>query len=204
MTSLILKNREGDSAQNEALVKDIREQSLWLTRTMENILSMTKIENGTDFIEKKQEVIEDLVYEAEGHITGLREHRRFSDSMPEELLTADVDGRLIIQVLVNLLDNAVKNTEEGGHIRLSVSFQEGKAYFVVEDDGRGIEPGKEQQIFGEFISLGGKGPDQKHGIGLGLAICREVVEAHGGRIWAENRLEGGARFTFWVNAEVAG
>ena len=54
---LILKNREGDSAQNEALVKDIREQSLWLTRTMENILSMTKIENGTDFIEKKQEVI---------------------------------------------------------------------------------------------------------------------------------------------------
>ena len=201
---LILKNREGDSAQNEALVKDIREQSLWLTRTMENILSMTKIENGTDFIEKKQEVIEDLVYEAEGHITGLREHRRFSDSMPEELLTADVDGRLIIQVLVNLLDNAVKNTEEGGHIGLSVSFQEGKAYFVVEDDGRGIEPGKEQQIFGEFISLGGKGPDQKHGIGLGLAICREVVEAHGGRIWAENRLEGGARFTFWVNAEVAG
>ena len=83
-----------------------------------------------------------------------------------------MDGRLIIQVLVNLLDNAVKNTEEGGHIRLSVSFQEGKAYFVVEDDGRGIEPGKEQQIFGEFISLGGKGPDQKHGIGLGLAICQ--------------------------------
>lgn len=201
---LILKNREGDSAQNQALIKDIREQSLWLTRTMENILSMTKIENGTDFIDKNREVIEDLVYEAEGHITGLREHRRFSDSMPEELLTADVDGRLIIQVLVNLLDNAVKNTEEGGHIRLSVSFQEEKAYFVVEDDGRGIEPGKEQQIFGEFISLVGKGPDQKHGIGLGLTICKEVVEAHGGRIWAENRLEGGARFTFWVNAEVAG
>ena len=74
----------------------------------------------------------------------------------------------------------------------------------MEDDGRGIEPGKEQQIFGEFISLGGKGPDQKHGIGLGLTICKEVVEAHGGRIWAENRLEGGARFTFWLNAEVAG
>src|SRR5699024_7021647 len=71
---LILKNRGGDSVQNEALIKDIREQSLWLTRTMENILSMTKIENGTDFIDKNREVIEDLVYEAEGHITGLREH----------------------------------------------------------------------------------------------------------------------------------
>ena len=124
--------------------------------------------------------------------------------MPEEVLTAEVDGRLIIQVLVNLQDNAVKNTEEGGTIRLNLSFQDNKAYFVVEDNGKGIKPGMEQQIFGEFVSVSEKGPDQKRGIGLGLAICKEVVEAHGGKIWAENRLEGGARFTFWLKAEAAG
>ena len=94
-----------------------------------------------------------------------------------------------MQVLVNLLDNAMKNTGEGGTIRLSLSFQDNKAYFVVEDNGKGIKPGMEQQIFGEFVSVSEKSPDQKRGIGLGLAICR---------------LEGGARFTFWLKAEAAG
>ena len=201
---MILASRDADEEEKESLVNDIREQSMWLTRTMENILSMTKLEGGTDFIDRRQEVLEDLVYEAERHITGLREHRRFQNSVPEEVLTAEVDGRLIIQVLVNLLDNAMKNTGEGGTIRLSLSFQDNKAYFVVEDNGKGIKPGMEQQIFGEFVSVSEKSPDQKRGIGLGLAICKEVVEAHGGKIWAENRLEGGTRFTFWLKAEAAG
>lgn len=201
---LILTGRGTGDEEKDSLVKDIREQSMWLTRTMENILSMTKIENGTDFIERHQEVLEDLIYEAERHITGLRKLRKFQDSVPEEVVTSNVDGRLIVQVLVNLLDNAMKNTSEGGNIRLNLSYQNGKAYFVVEDNGRGIKPGMENHIFGEFVSVNEKEPDHKRGIGLGLAICKEVVEAHGGKIWAENRLEGGARFTFWLKAEAAG
>ena len=161
---------------------------------------MTKIESGADFISRKEEVLEDLVYEAERHVSGLKDSRKFEQTMPEEVLTADVDARLMVQVLVNLLDNAVKNTAEGGSIWLRVYYRNGRAYFVVEDNGRGIEPGQEQAIFGEFVSLSGQGPDQKHGMGLGLAICRQVIEAHGGEIWAENRAEGGARFTFWLNA----
>lgn len=201
---LILQHHAAEPGERDELVRDIREQSMWLTRTMENILSMTKIESGIDFISRREEVVEDLVYEAERHVSGLREHRKFQDSVPEEVLIANVDARLIVQVLVNLLDNAVKNTKENGIIRLNVSYQNSRAYFVVEDNGRGIEPGKEEAIFGEFVSLSGKGPDQKHGMGLGLAICREVVKAHGGEIRAENRPEGGARFIFWLNAQPAG
>lgn len=197
---LILQKRVTDEREKDGLVKDIREQSMWLTRTMENILSMTKIESGADFISRKEEVLEDLVYEAERHVSGLKDSRKFEQTMPEEVLTADVDARLMVQVLVNLLDNAVKNTAEGGSIWLRVYYRNGRAYFVVEDNGRGIEPGQEQAIFGEFVSLSGQGPDQKHGMGLGLAICGQVIEAHGGEIWAENRAEGGARFTFWLNA----
>ena len=197
---LILQKRVTDEREKDGLVKDIREQSMWLTRTMENILSMTKIESGAEFISRKEEVLEDLVYEAERHVSGLKDSRKFEQTVPEEVLTADVDARLMVQVLVNLLDNAVKNTAEGGSIWLRVYYRNGRAYFVVEDNGRGIEPGQEQAIFGEFVSLSGQGPDQKHGIGLGLAICRQVIEAHGGEIWAENRAEGGARFTFWLNA----
>ena len=103
-------------------------------------------------------------------------------------------------IAINPSFHAVKHTKENGLIRLNVSYQDGRAYFVVEDNGPGIEPGQEQAIFGEFVSLSGQGPDQKHGMGLGLAICRQVIEAHGGEIWAENRAEGGARFTFWLNA----
>lgn len=200
---LILQRHVTRPEEQDELLMDIREQSMWLTRTMENILSMTKIESGADFISRREEVVEDLVYEAESHVSGLREHRRFQDSMPEEVLIADVDARLIVQVLVNLLDNAVKHTKENGLIRLNVSYQDGRAYFVVEDNGPGIEPGQEETIFGEFVSLAGREPDQKHGMGLGLAICREVVKAHGGEIRAENRPEGGARFVFWLNAQPA-
>lgn len=200
---LILQRHVTRPEEQDELVRDIREQSMWLTRTMENILSMTKIESGADFISRREEVVEDLVYEAESHVSGLREHRRFQDSMPEEVLIADVDARLIVQVLVNLLDNAVKHTKENGLIRLNVSYQDSRAYFVVEDNGPGIEPGQEEMIFGEFVSLAGRGPDQKHGMGLGLAICREAVKAHGGEIRAENRPEGGARFVFWLNAQPA-
>lgn len=200
---LILQKHVTDDQEKDDLVKDIREQSMWLTRTMENILSMTKIESGVDFINRKEEVLEDIVYEAERHVSGLKELRKFEQTMPEEVLTASVDARLMVQVLVNLLDNAVKNTEEGGSVWLRVYYRSDRAYFVVEDNGRGIEPGQEQAIFGEFVSLSGQKPDQKHGMGLGLAICRQVIEAHGGEIWAENRAEGGARFTFWLNASDA-
>ena len=201
---LIIQRHVTEPEEQDELVRDIREQSMWLTRTMENILSMTKIESGTGFISRREEVVEDLVYEAESHVSGLREHRKFKDSVPEEVLIADVDARLIVQVLVNLLDNAVKHTKENGVIRLNVSYQDGRVYFVVEDNGPGIEPGQEETIFGEFVSLAGRGPDQKHGMGLGLAICREVVKAHGGEICAENRPEGGARFVFWLSAQPAG
>ena len=107
---------------------------------------------------------------------------------------------MIMQVLVNLLDNAMKHTEDNGYISLNVSYRHSRVYFVVEDDGDGIEEGMEEKIFDEFVSLSDKSTDQKRGIGLGLAICREVVKAHGGKIWAENRAEGGARFTFWLEA----
>ena len=204
---LILNGHDQEETGQKELVRDVMEQAIWLNKMMENILSMTKIESGAQFIEKSQEVVDDLVYEAKKHIIGLKEHRDFRSSLPKEVIVVQADGKMIVQVLVNLLDNAMKHTEEGGKISLNVFHRKGKVYFVVEDDGKGIVQGMEEKIFGEFVSIsensvGIKGStDQKRGIGLGLAICKEVVEAHGGKIWAENRTEGGARFTFWLKAE---
>ena len=201
--SLMIENQTMDRQTRDELLRDVIEQSMWLMKMMENVLSMTRIESGQQFIEKHQEVIDDIVYEVQKHVIGLKSRRDFRVSLPDRVVVADMDGKMIMQVLVNLLDNAVKHTQDGGSISLDVSYRKNRVYFVVKDDGDGIAEEMKEKIFDEFVSLSDKRTDRKRGIGLGLAICKEVVEAHGGRIWAENRREGGARFTFWLEARIA-
>lgn len=201
--SLMIVNHSMDKHTRDDLLHDITEQSMWLMKMMENVLSMTKIESGQQFIEKHPEVVDDIVYEVQKHVIGLKNRRDFRVSLPDQVVVAEMDGKMIMQVLVNLLDNAVKHTQDGGSISLNVSYRENRVYFVVKDDGDGIEEDMKEKIFNEFVTLSDKSTDSKRGIGLGLAICKEVVEAHGGKIWAENRREGGARFTFWLEARIA-
>lgn len=183
---------------------DISEQAAWLMRMMENILSMTRIESGQLHIQKQWEVVDDIVNESILHVIGLRETRNLRVFLPDDVIVSKMDGKMMVQVLINLLDNAVKHTKEDGNIALRVSFKTDRVYFAVDDDGEGIEPGMEEQIFNEFISLSEGNADKKRGIGLGLTICSEVVHAHHGKIWAENKEEGGAKFTFWLHAKQGG
>ena len=198
---LILESEDMDSPERAQLVQDIMEQSMWLMKMMENILSMTKIESGQQFINKSPEVVDDVINEASLHVIGLRDRRNFQVSLPKEVIVADMDARMIAQVIINLLDNAMKHTKEGGSISLSVSYRDHKEYFVIEDDGDGFLEELRERIFDEFVSGGDKSTDQKRGIGLGLTICKEVVHAHGGDIWEENRNVRGARFIFWIPAK---
>ena len=200
--SLIIDSEEMDREEEKQLLKDIMEQSMWLRKLVVNILNMTKIESGQQFVEKSKEVIDDVINEAERHVIGLGQ-RDFRVVLPKQVIMAEIDGKMIMQVLVNILDNAVKHTLEGGKIILTASFRRKRVYVSIEDAGPGIEEGMEEQIFDEFVSLSGESMDQKRGIGLGLAICRQVIRAHGGEIWAENRSGGGARFVFWLPAEQA-
>lgn len=200
----LLESEELEKETVKQLAGDISEQSMWLMKMMENVLSMTKIESGQFFVDKQPEVVDDIINEAVTHVIGLKEKRRFSVSLPDDVIVVDADGRMLIQVVINLLDNAVKHTKENGKISLGVSYRGGKAFFQVEDDGEGIETGMEEKIFDEFVSLSGMHSDKKRGIGLGLTICKAVVDAHGGGIWAENRIEGGARFMFWLEARQVG
>ncbi|MCB7302731.1 ATP-binding protein [Bariatricus massiliensis] len=192
---------ELDTETRKELAGDIQEQAVWLMKMVENILSMTKIDSGQFYIKKQPEVVDDIIYEAATHVIGLRDKRRFEVYLPEELVVAPMDGKMMVQVLINLLDNALKHTNEGGCITVTVTFAEQKVYFCVEDDGDGIAEEVKSQVFDEFVSRSDGKEDGQRGIGLGLAICKAVVEAHGGQIYAENREEGGARFVFWLNAE---
>ena len=189
-----------DAGVRKELAGEIQEQSVWLMRLMENILNMTKLESEEFEIRKNQEVVDDLIYEAVSHIIGLREKRRFEIKLPSELIVVNVDGKLMVQVLVNLLDNAMKHTGENGWICIEARYDAGKVWIRVEDDGDGIPEDLKENIFDEFITRSDEKGDRQRGIGLGLAICKAVVNAHGGNIYAENRKEGGARFMFWLEA----
>lgn len=177
------------------LVGDINEQAVWLTTLVENMLSMIRIDSGKLEIKKEIEVVNDVVNEAVSHVIGLTE-RSFRLILPEGLITAPMDGKMIVQVLINLLNNAVNHTPQNCPIELTVSNNEYYVEFRVEDGGAGIDPSIKDNLFEAFITSGKIGADGKKGIGLGLTICKAFVQAHGGSIDASASKLGGTMFTF--------
>ena len=115
-------------------------------------------------------------------------------NLPAELPWLSLDGGLMEQVLANLLENAVKYTLAGTPIEINAAACDGEVTVEVADRGQGLSPGSEEQVFEKFYRAQVEGPHG--GVGLGLTICRAIVDVHGGRIWAENRPGGGAVFKF--------
>lgn len=196
-SGVILENLEQLKESNiKELVSDINEEALWLNNLVENILNMTRIGDGKLIIEKNYEVVDDLVCEAINHISNLKRRRKISVSMPDEVITLLVDGKLIVQVLINLLDNAIKHTKEDCNIFIRVYTKGNEAIFEVADNGNGIDKTIENCLFDSFVTFNSKVVDGKRGMGLGLSICKVIVEAHGGTISASRAVEGGALLRF--------
>lgn len=196
-SSLIAESgRELDRDSIVSLARDINDQSDWLIQMVENILNMTKIDSGNLVVEKLPEAVEDIISNAVDHVKGRRQNRRIEIAVPDTVFIVPMDGKMMVQVLVNLLDNAIKHTREDGQIRIRIQQKDGMIWFYVEDDGTGIDESIKDRLFEEFTTFRPVSQDVGKGIGLGLAICRAIVNAHGGRIYGENREEGGARFAF--------
>jgi len=187
--------------EQKKLAADISEEMIWLANFVENILNMTRIGEGQLILNREDEVVDDVVNEAVSHMSRILRNRHLEVSLPDDVVTLPMDGRSIVQVLVNLLENAVKHTPPECEIRLAVSVRGGGAVFEVSDRGTGIDERLMSRLFDGFASLRNNVIDGRRGMGLGLAICKAVVEAHGGRIWAENRPSGGARFAFSLPME---
>jgi two-component system sensor histidine kinase KdpD len=177
------------------MASEINEQAVWLTMLVENILNMTRIDNGRLTVSKQTEVVDDVVNEAVSHVIGLSDHK-LGIMLPSELVAIPMDGRMIVQVLVNLLDNAVKHTPKGSSIELAVAKKGDKVEFSVADSGPGISPALAENLFEAFAASVENLSDGKKGIGLGLAICKAAVEAHGGTIQTGTSHLGGALFSF--------
>lgn len=178
------------------LYQTIFEDSHRLSRLVDNLLDMTRIESGSVTINRQLHVVEELIGSALHRMGKRLAGRTVTTRVPDDLPLVPLDGVLIEQVLVNLLENIEKYTPPASPIEIVARRADGQVVVEVADGGPGLPPGDLERVFEKFYRGASAATDGRRGAGLGLAICRAIVSAHGGRIWAENRAAGGSRFCF--------
>ena len=178
------------------LAETILGESRRMTRLVGNLLDMVRVESDSLEVHREWQPLEEVVGVALIRADLLLRGRLVSTTLPADLPLVPIDGLLVEQVLMNLLENAARHTPPGTPIDVSAVAAHGEVVVTVADRGPGLPPGEEERVFEKFRRL--KGAGGGGGAGLGLTICRGIVRAHGGRIWAENRDGGGAAFRFTI------
>ncbi|MBR1457311.1 MAG: DUF4118 domain-containing protein, partial [Oscillospiraceae bacterium] len=175
-------------AQRRELLIGAREDAEWLCRMVENLLSVTRIGDGAaDGLHKQEEALEEVLGAAVLAFKKRNPALEVTVTAPDTLLLVPMDAVLIAQVLQNLMDNAVTHGRGTSQVAVSARTEAGSAVITVEDDGGGIEPRLLEHLFdGTLAFTGGSGADTTRGMGIGLTVCRTIVEAHGGRLSARN------------------
>lgn len=199
--NLVQYFRQLPDTERRKLASDISEEIVWLVSLVENILNMTRINESQLVLRKSEEVIDDVVSEAISHVSRLMKDRRFTVQLPEDVLMVPMDGKLIVRVLINLLENAIRHTTPDSEIKLSVAAVGDFLEITVTDTGNGIDESIRDTLFDRFVTVDKGVADGKRGIGLGLAICKAIVEAHGGTIRAQANVPSGARLVFTLPLE---
>ncbi|MDO4294049.1 MAG: sensor histidine kinase KdpD [Eubacteriales bacterium] len=190
--------------QRRQLCEDIYDDSVWLYNLVENLLSITRIENGSMELKLQPELLEDVIKEALAHIhRRLRKHS-VEVKLEDELLMAWMDPKLIMQVILNLLDNAVKYTPEGSVVTISARRFDDRVYVSISDNGPGIPDEMKEKIFDLFYTGENRPGDGVRSMGVGLSLCRSIVEAHGGTLKVRDNVPRGSRFIFDLKAENVG
>lgn len=183
------------------LLKSISEDASWLTRLVENILSFTRIQEGRLSIKIQKEAVEEIIAQVLDWANRYYPDHHYSVELPEDVFFIPMNGKLIEQLLINLIGNAAEHTPAGQDIELSVWQDGSKAWFQVSDQGIGFIEEDLPKIFNMFFISENQRIDSKRGLGLGLAICKTIVDFHGGEIFAENNASGGATVRFYLNLE---
>jgi two-component system sensor histidine kinase KdpD len=182
------------AAARRELAEMISEEAAHLSRLVTNLLEMTRLESGAAKVKKEPCPIEEVLGSALTRLEKQLSGHPVVTHIPADLPLVPLDVILTEHVFINLLENAAKYTPAGSTIEVSATASDREVTVEIADRGPGISPGDEKKIFEKFYR--GKLAGSASGVGLGLTICRAVVEAHGGKIWAENRPGGGAAFRF--------
>lgn len=189
-----LKETPVDAASRAELAESIQEEAFRMNNLVTNLLDMARLQAGKVKLNRQWQMLEEVVGAALRGLERLLSRHHIEVSLPRDLPLLEFDAVLIERVLANILDNAAKYTPAGTHILISAECRPDEVWVSVADDGPGLPEGLEQRIFDKFTR--GEPESAKSGVGLGLSICRAIIEAHDGRIWAANIPGSGAIFTF--------
>ncbi len=179
---------------------DIYDDSMWLINLVENLLAITRIEDGKVNLPQSVELMDEVVAEALRHVNRHSHEHTIHVGFSQELLLARIDAKLIVQVIVNLVDNAIKYTPPGSAIEIDMRKDGGWIFVSVSDDGPGITDEQKPHIFEMFYSGANQAADSRRSMGLGLSLCRTIITAHGGTISVSDRRPTGTIFTFTLPA----
>jgi two-component system, OmpR family, sensor histidine kinase KdpD len=194
-TELLQDGARLDETERRALVSSIVEESSRLNQLVTNLLEVARFETGSVELRKRPEPVDEVFEAALGRLQGRLIDRDVRTTVPESIPMVPMDAVLVEQVLVNLLENAIRYTPAGSPLELEASDANGVVTIELRDRGPGIQEAEKERLFERFH----RGADPKPrdgGVGLGLTICRAIVEAHGGTIAIANRAGGGATVSF--------
>jgi two-component system, OmpR family, sensor histidine kinase KdpD len=190
----LLESRAMPDGTRQELIRSIIDESQRMNRLIGNLLDMIRLDSGSLQVQKEWQSLEEIVGVALIRLDERLRGRNVTVTLPPDLPLVPLDEVLIEQVFVNLLENAARYTPADSPIEVSAAIVDGAVRVEIADHGPGIPAGEEERIFDKFHR--GVQDSSSGGIGLGLTICRGIISAHGGRIWAENRSGGGAVFRF--------
>lgn len=197
---LVAESDSIDPEKRTKIYKSIYDDSLWLINLVENLLSVTRIEDGTMKIRRRSELMEEVIGEAVSRIR-TTSGRKITVHQDDELLMVKIDARLIVQVVINILDNAVKYSPEDTEITVNVFRRGENAVTEISDLGHGIPDADKPRIFDMFYTAETKIADSRRSMGLGLALCKSILAAHGGEITVRDNQPTGTVFSFTLPAE---
>lgn len=203
-TSVIMENYDSISKEKQLkLLGEIHEDSQWLIRMVENLLSVTRIDDSVTKIAKSPVVLDELL---DSVIVKFNKHypkQKVHISVPSEFISIPMDAILIQQVLMNIMENAIMHADGMTELEIAVSIADHKAVFEIKDNGCGIPEDKFSHLFTGYLDRDTSVPTDgsRNNMGIGLSVCATIIRAHGGNIYAKNRPEGGALFGFCLDME---
>lgn len=185
-----------DDDSRRQMFGDIYDDAAWLINLVENLLAVTRIEEGRMNLNQSAELMDEVIGEALCHVDRKSREHVIQVHSGEEFIFARIDAKLIVQVIINIVDNAVKYTPPGSLIQIRTEKKNGMVQVTVSDNGPGIPDDQKEKVFDMFYSGANKVADSRRSLGLGLSLCRSIINAHGGSIFVSDNQPRGAVFIF--------
>lgn len=183
---VLMDNPNLSVKQKREMYGDVYDDAIWLINLVENLLAITRIDKNNSMLKLVPDSIEEIVLEAVKHVDRQITAHHFTLDMSDEVMIARVEPRLLMQVIINLVNNAVKHTAQGSAIELRVQRGERRIKIEICDDGPGIPNEEKEKVFEMFYKGTTGSYDSRRGMGLGLTLCKSIIEAHGGKLYLKD------------------